>query len=70
MTVNESNTCMSEEKTYPVPSRLLNDKQLPKPFISSFEEYQKMWEESVNNPNAFFGNVKKIIMLSRLFTYI
>ncbi|CEG77349.1 Putative Acetate--CoA ligase [Rhizopus microsporus] len=62
MTVNEANTRMSEEKTYPVPSRLLNDKQLPKPFISSFEEYQKMWEESVNNPSAFFGNLAKELL--------
>ncbi|ORE05635.1 acyl-activating enzyme [Rhizopus microsporus var. microsporus] len=62
MTVNEANTRMSEEKTYPVPSRLLNDKQLPKPFISSFEEYQKMWEESVNNPNAFFGNLARELL--------
>ncbi|CAO3692802.1 hypothetical protein G6F70_008525 [Rhizopus microsporus] len=62
MTVNDSNTCMSEEKTYPVPSRLLNDNQLPKPFISSFEEYQKLWEESVNDPNAFFGNLAKELL--------
>lgn len=46
-----------ENTIYPVPQRLLTDKKLPKPFISSFEEYKQKWQESVNDPNKFFGNV-------------
>lgn len=57
MTVNTSNTHMEQEKVYAVPSRLLNDKTLPKPFISNFEEYKQKWQESVNDPNKFFGSV-------------
>lgn len=47
-----------ENTIYPVPQRLLTDKKLPKPFISSFEGYKQKWQESVDNPSKFFGNVK------------
>lgn len=47
-----------EDKVYQVPQRLLSGKDgLPKPFVSSFDEYKQMWEESVSQPNKFFGNV-------------
>lgn len=45
------------EKLYPVPPRLLSGKGVPTPFVNSMEQYQTMWEESVNEPNKFFGNV-------------
>lgn len=44
------------EKTYPVPSRLLG-KDVPTPFVNSIEQYKTMWQESVDHPNTFFGNV-------------
>lgn len=45
------------EKIYPVPPRLLSNKGVPTPFVSSMDQYKKMWEESVNEPNKFFGDV-------------
>lgn len=45
------------DKVFPVPQRLLSGKGVPTPFVSSFEQYKELWEESVNNPNKFFGNV-------------
>lgn len=45
------------EKVYQVPPRLLSGKGLPKPHVSSFAQYKEMWEESVNQPDKFFGNV-------------
>jgi acetyl-CoA synthetase len=48
-----------EDNIYPVPPRLLESKDLPKPYITSFEEYQKLWQESVDNPSEFFAKVKK-----------
>ncbi|KAG0763254.1 hypothetical protein G6F57_009179 [Rhizopus arrhizus] len=62
MTVNTSATHMDQEKIYDVPSRLLNDKTLPKPFISNFEEYKQKWQESVNDPNKFFGNLARELL--------
>lgn len=46
---------MSEEEIYPVPERLLNN--VPKPYITSFDEYKKLWQESVDNPSEFFAKV-------------
>jgi acetyl-CoA synthetase len=48
------------DKVYPVPNRLLKG-GLPKPFVSSFDEYKAKWEESVNDPTKFFGNVSSYI---------
>lgn len=44
------------ETVHPVPERLLNG-NLSKPYVSSMEQYKAMWEESVNNPDKFFGDV-------------
>jgi hypothetical protein len=52
-------TADSEEKVFPVPTRLLKDEKLPQPYISSFEQYQAKWEHSINNTDEFFGDVKK-----------
>lgn len=54
-----------EEKIFPVPSRLLNNEKLPKPFISSFEDYKAKWENSVNNTDQFFGDVKLLFLYSK-----
>lgn len=53
MTVQE----VPAERIHQVPARLLSGKGVPKPHISSFEQYKTMWEESVNQPDKFFGNV-------------
>lgn len=45
------------EKVYPVPERLLAGGDIPRPFISSFDEYKAKWEESVKEPKKFFGDV-------------
>lgn len=47
------------DPVFPVPERLLNA-GCPKPFISSMEQYKQMWEESVNDPEKFFGNVSSL----------
>ncbi|KAI7905596.1 acetyl-coenzyme A synthetase [Cokeromyces recurvatus] len=49
----------SENKTYPVPERLLLSSDLPKPYVNSFEQYKQLWEESIENPKAFFTKAAK-----------
>ncbi|KAG2204580.1 hypothetical protein INT47_012639 [Mucor saturninus] len=49
------------EKTYPVPPRLLG-KGVPTPFVNSMAQYKKMWEESVNDPNKFFGDMARELL--------
>lgn len=44
------------DPVFQVPKRLLNG-DLPKPHIVGFDEYKKLWEQSVNDPDTFFGNV-------------
>lgn len=48
-----------EQKIYPIPQRLLNSKDIPTPYISSFDEYKRLWEESVSNPSEFFAKAAK-----------
>jgi acetyl-CoA synthetase len=50
-------TTPAVDKVYPVPQRLLSGEGVPTPFVSSFDQYKELWEESVNHPNNFFGNV-------------
>ncbi|GAA5811026.1 hypothetical protein MFLAVUS_004455 [Mucor flavus] len=50
------------EKVYQVPPRLLSGKGLPKPHVSSFAQYKEMWEESVNQPDKFFGNLARELL--------
>lgn len=40
-----------------VPSRLLDSSKCPKPHIDSFEKYKKIYEESIKDPQAFWGKV-------------
>ncbi|KAI8989291.1 acetyl-coenzyme A synthetase [Pilobolus umbonatus] len=41
-----------DSKPYPIPDKLL--KATIAPYIKSFEEYKKYWDESINNPSDFF----------------
>lgn len=58
MTVQE----VPAERIHQVPARLLSGKGVPKPHISSFEQYKTMWEESVNQPDKFFGNLARELL--------
>lgn len=53
-------TAASGEKVadpiYPVGKRLLSA-NAPKPYVSSMDEYKQLWEQSVNQPQEFFGKV-------------
>ncbi|KAF9208187.1 acetyl-CoA synthetase [Haplosporangium sp. Z 27] len=42
---------------YPVPERLLDPSQCPEPYISSFEQYQEMHRQSIEQPDEFFGKL-------------
>ncbi|KAI8143342.1 acetyl-coenzyme A synthetase [Fennellomyces sp. T-0311] len=48
--------------THPVPARLLDPKQCPKPHVSSLEQYKAMWTESVEQPEKFFGNLARELL--------
>lgn len=47
-----------EEQLFPVPERLLDATQCPKPWVSSLEQYKDMHRQSIENPDEFFGKVK------------
>ncbi|CDS05202.1 Putative Acetyl-coenzyme A synthetase [Lichtheimia ramosa] len=49
------------DPVFEVPKRLLNG-ELPKPHIVGFDEYKKLWEQSVNDPDTFFGNLARDIL--------
>ncbi|KAI9230708.1 MAG: acetyl-coenzyme A synthetase [Piptocephalis tieghemiana] len=62
-----------EDPSYPVPSRLLgpnayvkddNPKNYPRPtpHVTSTDEYLSMWEESISNPDAFWGRMGKDLL--------
>ncbi|KAI8089392.1 acetyl-coenzyme A synthetase [Halteromyces radiatus] len=46
-----------EDPIFPVPERLLTNK--PTPYVTSFEQYQDLWEQSVKDPQTFFGNLAR-----------
>ncbi|ORZ17639.1 acyl-activating enzyme [Absidia repens] len=46
-----------QDSTYPVPERLQTGK--PTPYVTSFDQYKTMWEESVKNPEKFFGDLAR-----------
>ncbi|KAI8372992.1 acyl-activating enzyme [Radiomyces spectabilis] len=48
--------------THPVPERLLNASECPTPYVTSVEQYQKMWKESVEQPDVFFGNLARELL--------
>ncbi|KAI8376478.1 acyl-activating enzyme [Radiomyces spectabilis] len=53
MTAGEAQECT---RVYPVPKRLQGT---PEPFVKGIEQYKSLWEESVNNPTKFFGDLAK-----------
>lgn len=59
MTVETDATPVSDP-IYPVPKRLLNKSVAPTPYVDSFEKYQEMWKQSVEDPDTFFSNVSMI----------
>ena|ERR1051325_1435960 len=42
---------------YQVPSRLLDTSKCPKPHVDSLNKYKQLYEESINDPQAFWGRV-------------
>jgi acetyl-CoA synthetase len=52
----EAGSTMSDP-IFPVPKRLLDSKSVPTPYVDSFEKYQEMWKQSVEDPDTFFTNV-------------
>ncbi|KAJ3299017.1 acetyl-CoA synthetase [Borealophlyctis nickersoniae] len=47
----------STVKTYPPPERLLDASENPRPHVASLEEYKTLYEESVRDPDAFWGKL-------------
>ncbi|GBC05605.1 hypothetical protein RclHR1_06310001 [Rhizophagus clarus] len=45
-----------------VPSRLLDASKCPKPHIDSFETYKKLYEESIKDPQKFWGEKAKELL--------
>lgn len=54
MTIQDDDN-KSGEAVYPVPSRLLAGGSCPTPHVVGMDQYKKMWEESVNDPDTFFS---------------
>ncbi|KAG0057578.1 acetyl-CoA synthetase [Gryganskiella cystojenkinii] len=52
-----SNHDIPEEQLYPVPARLLDGKECPTPYISSREQYEQMYRQSIEQPDQFFGKM-------------
>ncbi|KAI9494386.1 acyl-activating enzyme [Zychaea mexicana] len=48
--------------SHPVPQRLHDESQCPKPHVSSLEQYKAMWKESVDEPEKFFGNLARELL--------
>ncbi|KAG9069840.1 acetyl-CoA synthetase [Linnemannia hyalina] len=46
-----------EDTFFPVPARLLDKAQCPEPYITSVEQYQKMYRQSIDHPEEFFGKL-------------
>jgi acetyl-CoA synthetase len=56
-------------QVHEVPSRLLDASKCPKPHVDSFENYKKLYEESIKDPHAFWGKVS-INISSNILSYI
>ncbi|KAI9301978.1 acetyl-coenzyme A synthetase [Cunninghamella echinulata] len=53
--------------THPVPERLLSSK-CPTPHIDSLDTYRKLWKESVEDPDKFFGDrARELLTWSKPF---
>ncbi|KAG2222721.1 hypothetical protein INT45_011209 [Circinella minor] len=58
------------DPVYPVPERLFKE-GVPKPHIASMDEYKKLWEESVNEPEKFFGRLgNELLSWAKPFTQV
>jgi len=57
MTVEAEN--ITADPIYPVPKRLLDKSSAPTPYVDSFEKYQELWKQSVEDPDTFFSNVSQ-----------
>ncbi|RKP34349.1 putative acetyl-CoA synthetase [Dimargaris cristalligena] len=54
-----------------VPARLLDPAQCPTPHITSMEQYRTMYDQSLNDPDTFWGNMARdLLHWSRPFTQI
>ncbi|KAF9896156.1 acetyl-CoA synthetase, partial [Lobosporangium transversale] len=42
---------------YPVPQRLLDPAQCPEPYISSLQQYKELYQQSIEQPDEFFGKL-------------
>jgi acetyl-CoA synthetase len=63
-----ADTVSPADPTFPVPARLLAGK--PTPHVTSFDQYKAMWEQSVKDPQTFFGNVSSMVPpLSQCMAY-
>ncbi|KAJ8652469.1 acetyl-coenzyme A synthetase [Lichtheimia ornata] len=61
----------SGEAVYPVPSRLLAGGSCPTPHVVGMDQYKKMWEESVNDPDTFFSKLAQdLLTWSKPFTKV
>ncbi|CAI2181666.1 686_t:CDS:2 [Funneliformis geosporum] len=48
--------------TYQVPSRILDSSKCPKPHVDSIEKYKQLYEESIKDPQTFWGrNAKELL---------
>lgn len=62
MTIQGDNN-NSSEAVYPVPSRLLAGGNCPTPHVVGMDQYKKMWEESIHDPDTFFSKASKFIII-------
>ncbi|KAI8870405.1 putative acetyl-CoA synthetase [Ramicandelaber brevisporus] len=58
-------------QVFAVPERLLQDSSVPKPHVSSVEEYRALHARSIEDPDGFFGDLaKELITWSTPFTTV
>ncbi|KAI8086332.1 acetyl-coenzyme A synthetase [Halteromyces radiatus] len=60
-------TAQEEIPTHPVPERLLSS-ACPTPHVDSLDTYRKLWKESVEDPDKFFGDrARELLTWSKPF---
>ena len=55
--INMNPISKPSDPVYQVPARLLDPSQCPPPHVSSLAQYRSMWEDSILDPNAFWGRM-------------
>ncbi|KAI9284249.1 acetyl-coenzyme A synthetase [Umbelopsis sp. AD052] len=69
MTVEAENVAV--DPIYQVPKRLLDKNSAPTPYVDSFEKYQELWKQSVEDPDTFFSKLsKELLSWSKPFTTV